>query len=274
VDDTVYALTVLGGRLYAGGTFNVAGKVRANHLACWDPATSTWSPVGNSPRYDDDIRALAAIGDRWLVAGGTFTRFFDGNTTVVEGMWGMVLFDTAAAPTDDLLSGYHPLEGTSRYGAPGWVNALQVLGDDLYVGGWFDVAGIMELTDTPSPGFPANNLAVWHFATTGSWESVAGGTDAQVQALADVEGRLAVGGWFARAGNTAAARVARYDPAGPTWHALGSGLGDGARGGSDALALAYAPGSGLWVGGQFPVAGALPSDNLALWAEAQEPGAR
>ena len=87
----MYALTVLGGRLYAGGTFNVAGRVRANHLACWDPATSTWSPVGNSPRYDDDIRALAAIDDRWLVVGGTFHRFFDGNTTVVQGLWGMVL---------------------------------------------------------------------------------------------------------------------------------------------------------------------------------------
>src|SRR4051812_43994155 len=157
----------------------------------------------------------------------------------------MVLFDTAGAHTDDLLYGYHPLEGTSRYGAPGWVDALQVLGDDLYVGGWFDVAGIMELGDTPSPGFPTNNLAVWHFATSGSWESVTGGTDAQVQAFADVDGTLAVGGWFSRAGNTTAARVALYDPTGPAWHSLGSGLSDGARGGSWALALAHAPESGL-----------------------------
>jgi hypothetical protein len=268
LDDTGYALTVLGGKLYVGGTFNVAGGVRANHLACWDPATSTWSAVGNSPRYDDDIRALAALDDRWLAIGGTFQRFFDGNTTVLSGLWGMVLFDTTAARTDDLLYGYHPLEGTSRYGAPGWVNALQVLGGDLFVGGWFDVAGIMELSDTPSPGFATNNLAVWHFATSGSWESCAGGTDAQVQAFAEANGSLAVGGWFARAGNIAAARVALYDPTGPKWSALGSGLGDGARGGSWALSLAHAPESGLWVGGQFPVAGAAPSDNIALWAEA------
>jgi hypothetical protein len=124
----------------------------------------------------------------------------------------------------------------------------------------------MELTDTPSPGFPTNNLAVWHFATSGSWESVAGGTDAQIQAFTDAGGSLAVAGWFSRAGNTAAARVALYDAADQRWHALGSGLGDGARGGSDALALAHDPESGLWVGGQFPVAGALPSDNIALWA--------
>ena len=117
VDDTVYALTVLGGKLYAGGTFNVAGGVRANHLACWDPATSTWSTVGNSPRYDDDIRALAAIDDRWLVVGGTFHRFFDGNTTVVQGLWGMVLFDTAAAPGErpperlPRVGGHQPVRG-------------------------------------------------------------------------------------------------------------------------------------------------------------------
>jgi hypothetical protein len=124
------------------------------------------------------------------------------------------------------------------------------------------------LSDTPSPGFATNNLAVWHFATSGSWESCAGGTDAQVQAFAEANGSLAVGGWFARAGNIAAARVALYDPTGPKWSALGSGLGDGARGGSWALSLAHAPESGLWVGGQFPVAGAAPSDNIALWAEA------
>jgi hypothetical protein len=227
--------------------------------------------VGNSPRYDDDIRALAAIDDRWLVIGGIFDRFFDGNTTVVEGLWGMAIFDTTAAPTDDLLYGYHPLEGTSRYGAPGWVNALQVLGSDLYVGGWFDVAGIMQLSDTPSPGFATSNVAVWHFATSGSWEAVAGGTDAQVQAFAETDGSLAVGGWFTRAGNTPASRVAVYDPAGPRWRALGSGLGDGARGGSWAQALAYAPESGLWVGGQFPVAGAAPSDNVATWTTAGAP---
>ncbi len=264
LDDAGYALTTLNGKLYVGGTFNVAGPVRANHLACWDPTTSTWSTVGNSPRYDDDILALAAIDDRWLVIGGTFQRFFDANTTVVEGLWGMVLFDTPAEQSDNLLCGYYPLEGTSRYGAPGWVRTLQVMKGDLYVGGWFDVAGIMVLGEQHSPGFPAANLAVWHFATDGSWESIVG-TDHQVQALADVDGSLGVGGWFSRAGDVAAARVALFDPATRSWSHLGSGLSDGARGSSWALALAQSPESGLWVGGEFPVAGAAPSDNLALW---------
>jgi hypothetical protein len=267
LDDTGYALTVLNGKLYVGGTFNLADRVQANHLACWDPATSSWSAVGNSPRYDDDIRALAAIDDRWLVIGGTFQRFFDGNTTVVEGLWGMVLFDTAAEPGDSLVAGYRPLEGTSRYGAPGWVNTLCVLGGDLFVGGSFDVAGILALGDQPHPGFPAANLAVWHFGTEqGSWETCGNGADQQVQALVEVDGSLAVGGSFSRAGDVPAQRVARYDPTSHRWSTLGSGLGDGAHGSSWALALAHAPGTGLWVGGQFPVAGGAPSDNLALWS--------
>ncbi|SDT33448.1 hypothetical protein SAMN04488543_3795 [Friedmanniella luteola] len=265
LDDAGYALTVLGGKLYVGGTFNLAGRVRADHLACWDPATSSWSAVGNSPRYDDEVRALAAIDDRYLVVGGTFQRFFDQNTTVVDGLWGMVLFDTAAEHTDDLLTGYRLLEGTSRYGGPGWVHALHVLGGDLYVGGWFDVAGIMALGDQPSPGFPAANLAVWHFAGDGSWETCGGGTDHQVTALTTTAGVLGVGGWFSRAGAVPAARVATFDPAARSWSVLGSGLSDGERGASWALALAPSGSDGLWVGGQFPVAGGAPSDNLAQW---------
>lgn len=265
VDGDVLAMTVLDGRLYVGGRFNRAGRVAASHLACWDPATATWSPVGGGPTYDHDVRALAAVGDRWLVVGGTFHRFFAGGTTVVEGLWGMTLVDTAAPVTDDVLSGYRLLPGVSRYGAPGWVHALQVVGGDLYVGGWFDVAGIMAMGDAPAPGFPSANLAVWHFAADGSWEPC-GGTDHQVQGLAEVDGTLAAGGWFARAGDVAAARVGRYDPATRTWSPLGSGLGDGARGSSWALCLAQSAETGLWVGGQFPSAGAAPSANLALWS--------
>jgi hypothetical protein len=272
LDDAGYALTVLGGKLYVGGNFNLADRVRANHLACWDPATSTWSGVGNSPRYDDEIKALAAINDRWLVIGGTFQRFFDQNTTVVDGLWGMVLFDTAAEHTDDLLTGYRLLEGTSRYGAPGWVHALHVHGDDLYVGGWFDVAGILTLGDQPSPGFPAANIAVWHFGGDGSWETCGGGTDHQVTALTTTGEVLGVGGWFSRAGSVPAARVATYDPAAARWGVLGSGLGDGERGASWALAVAGSGTDGLWVGGQFPVAGGAPSDNLAYWSGAEQEG--
>ncbi|RJK93829.1 hypothetical protein [Vallicoccus soli] len=265
LSDAAHALAAVGGKLYVGGTFALAGRVAAGHLACWDPAAQEWSAVGGAPTYDHDIRALEVVGDRWLVVGGTFQRFFAQGTTVVEGLWGLCLFDTAHEPSEDLLRGYHLLEGVSRYGAPGWVHALRVVGGDLYVGGWFDVAGIMALGERPSAGFPASNLAVWHFAGDGTWEGVGGGTDRQVQALAAVDGALVAAGWFATAGATGAARVARYDPGTRSWEPLGDGLGDGARGGSWALAVAHHPATGVWVGGEFPEAGGAPSANLARW---------
>jgi hypothetical protein len=271
VDGPVHALAVLGGRLYVGGTFNVAGQVAASHLACWDPATSTWSAVGHNPTYDDDIRALAVVDDRWLVIGGDFHRFFFAGLPVAEGLWGMALFDTGRPLGDDPLAGYLHIEGTSRYGGTGMVNALHVLDGDLYVGGWFDVAGLRTLGPDPRPGFPAANLAVWHVAGDRTWEGI-GGADHTVEALATAGGRLAVAGWFANAGGVAAARVALYEPGTRTWTALGSGVTDGAGGGSQALALAQGDEAGLWVGGSFPRAGALPSANLALWTATRAGG--
>lgn len=175
----------------------------------------------------------------------------------------MALFDTHRE-VRDVLDGYHHLHGVSRYGAPGWVDALEVVGGDLVVGGSFDVAGILTLGPEPAAGFPAANVAVWRIG--GAWQDV-GGTDGRVQALEGLaDGTLALAGWFATAGDAAAARVARYDPAARRWTALGSGLSDGERGGSWALALGQGPGGELWVGGEFPVAGGSPSANLARWA--------
>ena len=75
---------------------------------------------------------------------------------------------------------------------------------------------------------------------------------------------------FSTAGAAAAARVALFDPATRTWSPLGPGLGDGARGAGWALCVTAAA-EGLWVGGQFPVAGDAPAANLALWGRPAAP---
>jgi trimeric autotransporter adhesin len=264
VDGTVFALAVLGGRLYAGGNFNTAGGIPASRLASFDPATGTWAAVGHNPTFDDDIRALAVIADQWLVIGGDFHRFFVNGLPAADGLWGLALFDTGRPLGDDPLAGYLHIHGTSRYGGTGMVNALHVLDGDLYVGGWFDRAGVATLGPAPSPGFAAANLAVWHVSGDRSWEGV-GGADHTVNAFTTVDGTLAVGGAFSEVGGVRAARVARFDPGDRSWSALGTGLTDGAGGGSVASSLAQSAETGLWVGGSFPVAGAGPSANVALW---------
>jgi len=65
---SVMALTVLDNKLIAGGGFDAAGDVMANHVAAWDG--SSWSRLGSG--IDDIVRALT-VYDSKLIAGGWFT---------------------------------------------------------------------------------------------------------------------------------------------------------------------------------------------------------
>ena len=265
LNGTAYALTVLGGRLYAGGRFTNAGMVGASAVAAWDPATETWSPVGNAPRYDQAVYALAAIYDRYLVIGGEFDALRQGNVDLIRGLNGMALFDTqekidAAVP----LARYLTSAGVGAAGGPGRVRALQVLGSDLYVGGTFDTAGVLEWTQDPDPGFSAQHLAVWRFESEGLPWATPGGTDQPVQALASPgDGRVVVGGHFRAAGPIAAGGVAELDPADGTWSTYGSGIGGGLRGVTHVEAIALDADGAVWVGGTFNTAGGAASCSIA-----------
>jgi hypothetical protein len=268
LNGTAYALTVLGGRLYAGGQFTNAGTAGASGVAVWDPEAGTWGPVGNAPRYDQTVYALAAVHDRYLVIGGEFDALRQGGVDLVRGLNGMALFDTTG-PVDPAvpLAGYLTIAGVAAAGGPGRVRALQVLGGDLFVGGTFDTAGVLEWTQVPDPGFAAQHLAVWRFGTKGLPWDTPGGADQPVQALASPDGqRLLVGGWFRAVGPIAAGGVAELDPAGGTWSSFGSGIGGGLVDVTHVEALALDGDGGLWVGGTFGTAGGAPSANIARCA--------
>ncbi len=264
IQGTGLALTVLGGRLYVGGGFFQAGELYASNVAAWDLEAQAWSAVGSVPTYDGNVMALAAIRDRHLVIGGQFSKLWSGRFQA-SGQNSLVLFDTHAPPDPaDPVAGYRRLPGVTFQWMPGAVRALQVLGDELYVGGTFDHAGVMAAADPPDPGFPAANLASWRLEE-GTW-STPGGTDHNVTAFATLDGRsLVIGGWFDHAGPIAASAVVEHDPAAGTWTAYGSGIGFGPRSGPTVRALAQSPADGLWVGGTFTVAGGSPSCSLALW---------
>jgi hypothetical protein len=266
-----YALAALGGRLYVGGRFSAAGATAANGVAAWDPATSTWSEVGNAPGYDDAVLALAAVDDRFLVIGGRFHAFRARGRDLIRGLNGLTAFDTRAeVPPDQPLAGYLVLAGVQQSSGTGTIRALHVHGGDLYVGGTFDTAGVVQLSDPPDLGFSARNLAVWHFATDGVWETP-GGTDEPVMALTTVDGtQVVVGGWFGAAGPIAASGVATLEPETGAWAAFGSGVGPGERGVRRVEALAQGP-AGLWVGGRFDTAGGVPSCAIALWTGTATP---
>jgi trimeric autotransporter adhesin len=272
LNGTAYALAVLGGRLFAGGEFSNAGMTGASGVAAWDPATQAWSMVGNAPLYDEPVYALAAVHDRYLVIGGEFDALRAGGVDLVRGLHGMALFDTQEQVDPAVpLSGYLAMAGVKRAGGTGRVRALQVLGEELYVGGDFDTAGVLEWTKEPDPGFAAQNLAVWRFGSEGLPWATTGGTDQPVQALATADGRrLVVGGYFRAAGPVAAGGVAELDPAAGAWSTYGSGIGGGLRGVTHVEAVALDADGAVWAAGTFNTAGGKASCSIARCSTAAE----
>jgi hypothetical protein len=268
VSSTVFALTVfdedndgpLLPALHAGGLFITAGGTGANRIAKWDG--SAWSPLLDG--VDNYVDALAVYDEDGngptspaLYVGGGFTAA-DGLTANRIAKWNG--------------SFWSPLETeTNENGLDAAVYALAVFDDDgddpnsdpeaLYVGGAFATAGAVT----------ANHIAKWDGK---DWFAVDSGTNAPVWAMTvfdeDDSGpgapALFAGGYFTTAGGISANRIVKWD--GTSWSALGDGVNDGVRSlaifDDDGTELATAP-PALFVGGQFTIAGGLPSGRIAKW---------
>ena len=226
VNDTVNALSLAdGGALYAGGDFTIAGADAANGLAFWDG--TLWSRVEGASGIIEfkSVNTLATLGGE-LVIGGAFAGPSDGNGVNLVRWNG-----------DDWVG-----LGT---GINGLVFALASDGNDLFVGGKFDLAG----------GIVSQNFAKW--TEPGDFQSWDAGVDGYVSALAvSGSGDVYVGGDFTMTGRVAAERIARWD--GANWHALGAGVSGPVR----ALAVS---GKDVYVGGAFANAGGVNTANIARW---------
>lgn len=266
----VYALAAgPGDSLYAGGRFDTAGGVVANHIARWNSATTTWHTVGTGNGLNGVVRALAAAPDGSLYAGGCFTTAggvvaslvarWDGSTSTWHALGSgrtgsqfSCVRALALGPDGSLYVGgdvstarwdgsqWHPLGS----GIDSGVDALAVGPDgSLYAGGWFTMAG----------GVAANYIARWDGS---EWQPLGSGMNWAVEALAfGPDGSLYAGGYFTTAGGMPANRVARWD--GSQWHPLGSGIGD-----SSVQALTFGLDGSLYAGGWF-------SGNVARWDGSQ-----
>ena len=150
----------------------------------------------------------------------------------------------------------------------GYVDALIVVGGNLYVGGAFEKA-----YNSAASTIDANNIVMWNgttWAALGSGTGVTGnGVDSIVYALAASGNNVYVGGAFGVAFNSSsstlnARRVAVWN--GSSWGALGTSQDNGLSSAVYALAVS---GSNLYVGGNFNFAynGATttPVNNLAVW---------
>jgi hypothetical protein len=140
--------------------------------------------------------------------------------------------------------------GTGMGGASGYsVNAIAVSGDYVYVGGVFDSAG----------GVPVTNIAKWN--SLSGWSALAPeiSDNGEVYAIA-VSGRnVYMGGAFQDNDTGAPNHVAKWS-SGSGW----SGLGQGTDGTVYALAVS---GMDVYVGGSFNTAGGQPMHGIAKYSD-------
>ncbi len=174
------------------------------------------------------VEAIASVGPD-LYAGGRFP--FAGATEVNNiARWNGLQWSPLEA--DD---------GT--VGLTGAVQGLAAIGDDLFVGGIFDRAGQV----------PVSNVARWNQADE-AWSSLGDGLDSVVEALGVFQDLLFVGGDFDLADGLVARRVAVWNQSVRVWNSFRGGTGNGLSSPVRALAL---DGDVLYVGGSFKVAGGL-----------------
>jgi hypothetical protein len=246
VSGIVYAVAADGqGNVYVGGSFIVVGGISTpvNNIARFNTQTNTWSSLGtgSSNGVDGIVNALAVSGNEVYV-GGIFTSAGGVSANYVAR------FNTQTNTWSSLGTG-------SSNGVNYWVQALAVVGNEVYVGGTFTSAG----------GVSANQVArfntqtnTWSSLSTGSSNGVSG----NVNALAVVGNEVVVCGLFTSAGGMSSNRVARYNTLTNTWSSLGMFSSNGVNDRVNALAVV---GNEVVVGGGFTLAGGIASTFIARW---------
>jgi hypothetical protein len=178
----VTVLRAGGTNLYAGGQFTQAGAVAALNLAKWDG--KAWSPLGNglgqTGAQFDAVQAIAVSTDGGtLYASGQFPSL--GTTNNLIARWDGATWTTV---------GY----------ADAYVDALALIGDNLYVGG-----GFAEIN-----GVAATRIARWDGT---DWSALGDGIPVGLTAVYALDSSgtdLFVGGVFDHAGGKADERFGIY----------------------------------------------------------------
>jgi trimeric autotransporter adhesin len=289
-DGPVQSLAVSGGYLYAGGSFSKAGGAATGAPAArWKlgtafSSTAGWSALG--PVFGAGGVSAIAFDGNWVILGGDLADCVAGSpcdngtstgTTPCETASGYDINGLIMWNTQNPGNWYYPFGcgvtvGSGATATPGDVTALLLVGSTLYAGGYFDQAGISGASpnQVAAMNIAGLDLSVLD-ATKTKWSKLGtgvgnDGNGDSVGSLASAGGILYAGGSFGTAGGVTATGVAQWNLLTPGWSALGSGLGcvtDDCTG-SYANAVDAAP-DGIYITGNFGIAGDQGSDNFARW---------
>ncbi len=188
------AFTTYKGDLIVGGGMHTTGGKIVNGIARWDG--TEWYPLGSGMDerlVGNSIRTLAVYkGD--LYAAGTFRRM-NGTT----GYNNIARWDGST---------WHKVgNGITRNGVGVQVNQMVVYKDELYVGGYFDVAGVTT----------AYNIARWNGIT---WNEVGNGMNGPIYAMEvdTVRNVLYAAGGFSMVDDSIIGRIGLWN--GENWQGL------------------------------------------------------
>lgn len=236
-----------------------------------------WDPTLGQPGFDASARAVVSYNGQ-IVVGGQFNSpagkvfYWDGSTWQVLGggvsgnsplVYNMTVYQgdlivcgkfthAGGVPANNIArwdgASWHAL-GDGLECGPGGCNLpgreLYALGDDLYVGGDFTLAG----------GSPANHVARWDGT---DWHPIGEGVNDNVYAIYSYDGDLYVGGEFTVAGTESCNAIARWD--GAQWLPVGDGTTPGRW-----VMEMIEYGGDLIVVGSFTTGGGALSDGIQRW---------
>jgi len=252
LNDPVLAIVVSGANVYVGGGFyNVENSdgsyvVGGDSIIRWDG--TKWNGLGDDGNGNGPISgtvyAIAVSGSN-VYAGGQFYEVTNNNVSLKNADYVAKFNGTAWSAFGSDGAGEGSLKGS--------VNALAVIGSDVYVGGSFT-----DVNDNGTVLSTADYLAKWNGS---NWSAVShdgnngGALNSSVYSLVASGTNLYVGGSFYNVYNNGveipeADYIAKWDTAANAWSALGSdGAGDGALQ-SYAYTIAVA-GPAIFAGGWF-----------------------
>ena len=174
MNGTVRALAVApDGKVYAGGTFTLAGTTKVLNIAMWNG--KNWEALGAG--VNGGVRALQVDNNGKLIVGGNFTQA-GGAAANGLAVWNGSTWSTFGT-------------GVTSNASSGTVYSIQVAANnDIYIGGTFlDVNGVR-----------VNNVAKWNGST---WSAIGNGIKDNVYAIAldKVNNKLYAAGAFTADGN-------------------------------------------------------------------------
>lgn len=154
-----------------------------------------WSPNFPAANTVGSVHSVAESADAYYV-GGSFSKLAGVNAIGI-------------ARVDKVTGTVTPL-GAGLTGGTLFVNAVAVLGTDVYIGGTF----------TAVDGVAASRVAKWNGS---AWSALGSGANGTVNAMAVLGTELFIGGTFSSVGGVSlTSRLAKWN--GTTWVAVGAGF--------------------------------------------------